>query len=62
MNQIEFYEAKLKYETDSWDLSAGGVRKKSQFKNFVMYDCPYRDAPGQPGIFAPDRDRRQGSS
>ncbi len=20
MNQIEFYEAKLKYETDSWDL------------------------------------------
>lgn len=21
MNQIEFYEAKLKYETDSWDLS-----------------------------------------
>ena len=21
MNQVEFYEAKLKYETDSWDLS-----------------------------------------
>lgn len=21
MNQIEFYEGKLKYETDSWDLS-----------------------------------------
>ncbi len=21
MNQIEFYEAKLNYETDSWDLS-----------------------------------------
>jgi len=40
MNQIEFYEAKLKYETDSWDLSEALTNNK----NVIAIDARSHEA------------------
>lgn len=40
MNQVEFYEAKLQYETDSWDLNQMII----EGKNIVIIDARSKEA------------------